>query len=166
MISGQETSAKPGNLLESGILLAPAQTYSQAESKQVILRQGNQLRKDLDVGKDLMLGRQNEKRVAEDEIIIRYHHQYNGHEFEQTGRSWGIGKLGVLQSMGSGCLAVGEWTHHHSYLGHRTFFCIVLLCILATSSYSLLLCSYLTGQRLAVTKSIVHHGCLHFPSPG
>ena len=71
MISGQETSAKPGNLLESGILLAPAQTYSQAESKQVILRQGNQLRKDLDVGKDLMLGRQNEKRVAEDEIIIR-----------------------------------------------------------------------------------------------
>ena len=51
--------------------MAPAQTYSQAESKQVILRQGNQLRKDLDVGKDLMLGRQNEKRVAEDEIIIR-----------------------------------------------------------------------------------------------
>ena len=51
--------------------MAPAQTYSQAESKQVILRQGNQLRKDLDAGKDLMLGRQNEKRVAEDEIYYK-----------------------------------------------------------------------------------------------
>ena len=38
-----------------------------------------------------------------------------------------------------GCLAGGEWPHHHGYLGHRTFFCIVLLCILATSSYALLL---------------------------
>ena len=32
-----------------------------------------------------------------------------------------------------GCLAVGEWSHHHDYLGHEDLFCIVLLCILATS---------------------------------
>ena len=51
--------------------MAPAQTSSQAESKQVILRQGNQLRKDLDAGKDVTLGRQKEKRVAEDEISTR-----------------------------------------------------------------------------------------------
>ena len=33
-----------------------------------------------------------------------------------------------------GCLVLGEWSHHHSYLGHEDLFCIVLLCILATSS--------------------------------
>ena len=35
-----------------------------------------------------------------------------------------------------GCLALGEWSHHHDYLGHETLFCTVLLCILATSSKS------------------------------
>ena len=35
-----------------------------------------------------------------------------------------------------GCLAVGEWSHHHDYLGHEDLFCIVLLCILAISSAS------------------------------
>ena len=34
----------------------------------------------------------------------------------------------------SGSLALGEWSHHHDYLGHEDLFCIVLLCILATSS--------------------------------
>ena len=31
-------------------------------------------------------------------------------------------------------LALGEWSHHHGYLGHEDLFCIVLLCILANSS--------------------------------
>ena len=35
----------------------------------------------------------------------------------------------------SGCLALGEWSHHHDYLGHEDVFCTVLLCILVTSSY-------------------------------
>ena len=34
----------------------------------------------------------------------------------------------------SRCLALGEWSHHNGYLGHEDLFCIVLLCILATSS--------------------------------
>ena len=33
-----------------------------------------------------------------------------------------------------GCLALGQWSHHHDYLGHEDLFCIVLMCILATSS--------------------------------
>ena len=34
----------------------------------------------------------------------------------------------------SGCLALGEWSHHCDYLGHEDLFHIVLLCILVTSS--------------------------------
>ena len=37
-----------------------------------------------------------------------------------------------------GCLAQGEWSHHHGYLDHKDLFCTVL-CILATSSWYLLL---------------------------
>ena len=33
-----------------------------------------------------------------------------------------------------GCLALGEWSQHCGYLGHEDLFCIVLLCILASSS--------------------------------
>ena len=33
-----------------------------------------------------------------------------------------------------GCLALGEWSPHHDYLGHEDLFCTVLLCILDTSS--------------------------------
>ena len=33
-----------------------------------------------------------------------------------------------------GCLALGQWSHHHDYLGCEDLFCTVLLCILATSS--------------------------------
>ena len=41
----------------------------------------------------------------------------------------------------SRCLAVGEWSNHRDYLGHEDLFCIVLPCIVATSSYcSLELC--------------------------
>ena len=32
------------------------------------------------------------------------------------------------------CLALGEWSHHHDYLGHEDLFCIVILCIFSTSS--------------------------------
>ena len=31
-------------------------------------------------------------------------------------------------------LALGEWSHHHGYLGHEDLFCTVLPCIIATSS--------------------------------
>ena len=34
-----------------------------------------------------------------------------------------------------GCLALVEWSHHRDYLGREDLFCIVLLCILATSSF-------------------------------
>ena len=34
-----------------------------------------------------------------------------------------------------GCLALGEWSHHHDYLGHEDLFCVVLLCILGTRNY-------------------------------
>ena len=33
-----------------------------------------------------------------------------------------------------GCLTLGEWSHHRDYLGHVDLFCIVILCLLATSS--------------------------------
>ena len=32
-----------------------------------------------------------------------------------------------------GCLALGEWSHHHYYLGCEDLFCTVPLCIIATS---------------------------------
>ena len=38
-----------------------------------------------------------------------------------------------------GSMALAEWSHHHGYLGHGNLFCIVLLCILTTSSLYLLL---------------------------
>ena len=31
----------------------------------------------------------------------------------------------------SSCLALGDWSHHHDYVGREDLFCIVLLCILA-----------------------------------
>ena len=39
-----------------------------------------------------------------------------------------------LTALHIGCLALGEWSHHHGYLGHENPFCIVLLYILTTSS--------------------------------
>ena len=38
-----------------------------------------------------------------------------------------------------GYLALGEWSQHHDYFGHEDLFCTVLLCILATSSWYLLM---------------------------
>ena len=40
----------------------------------------------------------------------------------------------MLPKATQGCLALGEWSHHHGYLSHGDLFCIVLLCVLATSS--------------------------------
>ena len=49
-----------------------------------------------DAGKD----QRPKKRVTEDEMV-GWHHQVNGHEFEQTlGDSEGQGRPGVLQFMG------------------------------------------------------------------
>ena len=54
--------------------------------------------KDPDSGKDCG---QKEKEVTDDEMV-GWHHQFNGHESEQTlGDREGHGKPGVLQSMGS-----------------------------------------------------------------
>ena len=51
--------------------------------------------KDPDAGKDW---RQKEKGAEEDEMV-RWHHQLNGHEFEQTPREWRTEMSGMLQSM-------------------------------------------------------------------
>ena len=54
------------------------------------------IEKDPDAGKDW---RREEKEMTEDEMV-GWHHWLNGHEFEQSsGRWWGTGKPGVLQSM-------------------------------------------------------------------
>ena len=39
------------------------------------------------------------------------------------------------------CLVLGEWSHHRGYLGCEVIFCTILLCILAISSWCLLLLS-------------------------
>ena len=40
----------------------------------------------------------------------------------------------ALESITMNKASGGEWSHHHDYLGREDLFCIVLLCILATSS--------------------------------
>ena len=59
------------------------------------------IRKDPDAGKD---GRQEEKGTTEDEMV-GWHHQLNGHEFEQTpGDSEGQGSL----------VCCSPWNHKES----------------------------------------------------
>ena len=53
--------------------------------------------KHLEAGKDW---RQKEKQAAENEMV-RWHHSFNGYEFEQTPGDNGGQEPGVLQSMGS-----------------------------------------------------------------
>ena len=55
-----------------------------------LMQKANSLEKTLMLGK---IGSKTEKGAAEDEMV-RYHHQLNGHEFEQTlGHSGGQGSL-------------------------------------------------------------------------
>ena len=62
-----------------------------------LMQRANSLEKDLDAGKDWG---QKEKREAEDEMV-GWHHQLNGHEFEQTPRdSEGQGSLACCSPRG------------------------------------------------------------------
>ena len=63
-----------------------------------------------------------------------------------------------------GCPALGEWSHRHGYLDHENIFCIVLLCVIVTSSSYLLLCeihitSVVYWAHLCMKYS---HGISHF----
>ena len=71
--------------------MSTGRTYAEAEAPVFWLPDvKNRLIKDRDAGKDL---RQEEKRATEDEMV-GWHHQLNGHEFEQTpGDSEGQGSL-------------------------------------------------------------------------
>ena len=53
-----------------------------------------------------------EKGVSEDEMV-RWYHQLNGYEFEQTGRQWKPWKPGVLQSMGRQESDMTEWLNNN-----------------------------------------------------
>ena len=70
-----------------------------------LIQRAKLIGKDSDAGKD---SRQEEKGTPEDEMV-GWHHQLNGHEFEQTLGEWRTGKPGMLQFMGcKECLS--EWT--------------------------------------------------------
>ena len=47
--------------------------------------------------------------------MVGWHHQLNGHEFEQAGRCWRTGKPGVVQSMGSRGVRHDWATWHNVY---------------------------------------------------
>ena len=62
-----------------------------------LMRRANSLEKTLDAGKDL---RQEEKGMTEDQMV-EWHHQLNGHEFEQTpGDGKGKGSLACWSPCG------------------------------------------------------------------
>ena len=68
------------------------------------------IRKDPDAGEDR---RQEEKGVTEDEMV-GWHHQLNGHEFEQTlGDSRGQGSLACCSSWGRKESDMTEWLNWH-----------------------------------------------------
>ena len=71
------------------------------------------LEKDLDAGKDW---RQKEKGMTEDEMV-GWHHQLNGHEFEQTpGDGVGQGSLVCCSSWGCKELNRTEWLKNNYFL--------------------------------------------------
>ena len=78
--------------------MSTGRTYAEAEAPVFWLPDvKNRLIKDRDAGKDL---RQEEKRATEDEMV-GWHHQLNGHEFEQTpGDSEGQGTLACCSPWG------------------------------------------------------------------
>ena len=51
-----------------------------------------------------------QEKWKKDVEVVRWHHWFNGHEFEQTQRWWRTGKPGVLQSMGwQSCARLSDW---------------------------------------------------------
>ena len=73
--------------------------------------------KDPDSGKDW---RQEEKAMTEDEMV-GWHHQLDGHEFEQApGVWWWMGKPGVLQSMGSQRVGL-DWVTELNWMCPRSW---------------------------------------------
>ena len=80
--------------------------------------------KDPDAGKDWT---QEEKRMTEDEMV-GWHHQLNGHEvWANSGRWWGTGKPGVLQSGGSQRVRLSDWTKKISKIAPNAFILIYFL---------------------------------------
>ena len=65
--------------------------------------------------------------MAKEDEIIEYHHQLNGHEFEQTqGDSEGQGSLGMLQFMGLqkvGHKLVTEYANLSRMINYCSVFC-------------------------------------------
>ena len=53
------------------------------------------------------------------------------HDFHQLCLQWCLLRPACLSI--TGCLDLGEWSHHNGYLGHEDLFCSILQCALATS---------------------------------
>ena len=82
---------------QSWILIGRSDTDVEASTLGQLMQRVDFIGKDPDAGKDWG---QEEKGVTEDEMV-GWHHQLNGHEFEQTlGKDGRTEKPGVLQSMG------------------------------------------------------------------
>ena len=74
------------------------------------------IRKDPEAGKDW---RQEEKRTAEDEMV-GWHHQFNGHEFEQApGDSEEQGSLACCSPWGHKELDTTEWLNNNSNISRE-----------------------------------------------
>ena len=78
-----------------------------------LMRRANSLEKDPIAGKDW---RREEKGTAEDEMI-KWHHQINGHEFEQTpGDGKGQGSLVCYSPWGHKELDMTQWLNNNNKL--------------------------------------------------
>ena len=102
------------------------------------------IRKDPDAGKDW--GHE-EKGATEDEMV-GWHHQLDGHEFEQTpGDTEGQGSLACCSPWGGKELDTTEWLNNNSYLQvppGTPWFVVASLQSLPPSSHSFLsVCLYL-----------------------
>ena len=91
-----------------------------------LIQRANSLEKDSDAGKDWG---QEEKRVTENEMVA-WHHQLNGHEFQQTpGDTEGQGSLACCSLWGCKQSATAHWLNNNNMLPysaiHATFFCFM-----------------------------------------
>ena len=88
---------KPVNLKgnQPWILIGRTDARAEATVFDHLMQRADSLEKT-DAGKDW---RQEGKGTTEDKMV-GWHHQFSGHEFEQTGRQWRTGKPGVLLSVG------------------------------------------------------------------